>query len=216
MKKGIFISFEGGEACGKSTQIKMLKEYISNHSNPEKFYFVREPGGPPLAEEIRKLILNYEEDKPLPMTELLLFCAARVQNANKKIIPALNEGKVVIADRFYDSTIAYQGMARNIMSAQNILSLTKMIIGDLKPDATIYLQLDPEEAFKRKNKMDEKLDRIESEGMEFHKKVKEGYDYIAKIEPERFIPIDASKSPTEVFDNIIKTLNKNSLIYLTR
>ena len=84
------------------------------------------------------------------MTELLLFCAARVQNAWEKIIPALNEGKVVIADRFYDSTIAYQGKARNIMSAENILSLTKMIIGDLKPDATIYLQLDPEEAFKRK------------------------------------------------------------------
>ena len=205
MKKGIFITYEGGEACGKSTQIKMLKEYINALDNKDDFVFVREPGGTPLAEEIRKLLLNYEEDKPLPMAELLLFYASRAQLTKNIILPALNAGKVVIADRFYDSSIAYQGMARKIMSPEQILSLTKMVIGDLRPDLTIYLKLSPEEAFKRKNKMDEKLDRMEQEGMDFHENVKKGYDYISKIEPERFCTIDASKSPQEIFDEIRNT-----------
>ncbi len=206
MNKGFFITFEGGEACGKSTQIKMLKEYIQNLPNKEKFLFVREPGGTPLTEEIRKLILNYEIDKPLPMTELLLFCATRVENVEKLVLPALNNGKVVIADRFYDSTIAYQGMARNIMNSEDILQLTKKIIGNLKPDLTFYLKISPEEAFKRKKNMKEGLDRIEKEGLEFHKAVSKGYDFISSIEKERFYIIDATKSPDEIFDEILKVL----------
>jgi len=208
MKKGIFITYEGGEACGKSTQIKMLKEYIATLKNKDDFVFVREPGGTPLAEEIRKLLLNYEEDKPTPMAELLLFYSSRAQLSQNVIVPALKQGKIVIADRFYDSTIAYQGMARKVMTPEGILTLTKMAIGSLKPDTTIYLKLTPEEAFKRKNKMDEKLDRMEQEGLVFHQNVKKGYDYIAKIEPERFCTIDASKSPEEVFNNIKNELTK--------
>lgn len=208
MEKGYFISIEGGEACGKSTQINKLKEYISTLSNKDDFIYVREPGGTPLAEEIRHLLLTYEKDRPLPMTELLLFCAARVENVEKRILPALKQGKVVIADRFYDSTIAYQGMARKIMSPAQILNLTKTVIGDVKPDLTIYLQLDPEVAFRRKSKMDEGLDRIEQEGMEFHQNVKKGFDYISSIEPERFCVIDASKSPEEVFASLIQSINE--------
>lgn len=208
MKKGLFITYEGGEACGKSTQIKMLKEYINTLPNKDDFVFVREPGGTPLAEEIRKLILNYEADSPLPMTELLLFCAARVENVEKRIKPALEQGKIVIADRFYDSTIAYQGMARKIMSVEEILALTKTIIGSLIPDLTIYLKLSPEEAFKRKNKMDESLDRIEKESMHFHQNVAKGYDYIYNLEKERFAEIDARKSPEEIFNEIKNIINK--------
>lgn len=206
-KKGLFISFEGGEACGKSTQIKLLKEYISTLKNKEDFVFVREPGGTPLTEEIRRLLLNYEIDKPLPMTELLLFCAARVEDVEKIIKPALEKGKIVIADRFYDSTIAYQGMARNIMNVEQILKLTKTIIGDIKPDLTFYLKLSPEEAFKRKSKINEGLDRIEKEGLLFHKQVEKGYDYISNLEKERFVIIDASKTPDEISNEIIKKLN---------
>lgn len=207
MKKGLFITFEGGEACGKTTQVKLLKEYISSLPNKDDFLFVREPGGTPLAEKIRELILATNEDAPLPMTELLLFCAARVENVNKNILPALKSGKIVIADRFYDSTIAYQGCARKIMPAEKILDLTRMIIGSLKPDLTFYLKLSPEEAFKRKNKMSENLDRLELEGLEFHKRVEEGYNYISTLEKERFCVIDATKSIDEISKIIVTQIN---------
>lgn len=207
MKKGLFITFEGGEACGKTTQVKLLKEYISSLPNKDDFLFVREPGGTPLAEKIRELILETNEDAPLPMTELLLFCAARVENVNKNILPALKSGKIVIADRFYDSTIAYQGCARKIMPAEKILDLTRMIIGSLKPDLTFYLKLSPKEAFKRKNKMSENLDRLELEGLEFHKRVEEGYNYISTLEKERFCVIDATKSIDEIFKIIVTQIN---------
>ena len=152
MNKGLFITFEGGEACGKTTQVTKLKEYINSLPNRDQFLLVREPGGTLLGEEIRKHLLDYEANRPLPMTELMLFCAARHQIVEEMIKPALKEGKIVIADRFYDSTIAYQGEARGLMSTEEILKLTRLIIGDLKPDLTFYLKLSPEEAFKRKNK----------------------------------------------------------------
>ena len=205
MHKGLFITFEGGEACGKSTQVKLLKQYIETRKDKDNFLFVREPGGTPLAEEIRNLILNYEEDKPLPMTELLLFTASRAQICRKKILPALEEGKVVIADRFYDSTLAYQGEARKVASKEDILKLTRMAIGDLKPDLTFYLKLEPEIAFQRKNKDVNlaKLDNIEKEGMNFHRAVSKGYDYVSNLEPARFCVIDANRSIEDIF-KIIK------------
>ena len=205
MHKGLFITFEGGEACGKSTQVKLLKGYIETREDKDNFLFVREPGGTLLAEEIRKLILNYQEEKALPMTELLLFTASRAQNCEKNIIPALEQGKVVIADRFYDSTLAYQGEARGVASKEDILMLTRMAIGNLKPDLTFYFKLEPEVAFERKSKDANlsNLDNIEQEGMEFHKAVARGYDYISKLESERFCVIDATKTIEEIF-NIIK------------
>ena len=207
MKKGFFITIEGGEACGKSTQVNLLKDYFKNNFSEDDYLFVREPGGTPLAEEIRNLLLFYKEEKPLPITELLLFCAARAQNTHTRIIPALKEGKIVIADRFYDSTLAYQGEARKIMDKSQLLNLTQTIIGDLKPDLTFYLKLSPEEAFKRK-KSNEALDRIGSEGIEFHKAVARGYDYISSLENNRFCTIDASLSPEEIFKIIKSEIEK--------
>lgn len=206
MKKGLFITIEGGEACGKSTQVKLLKEYIAGLPNKDNFVFVREPGGTPLNEEIRKLLLEYKDEAPLPMTELLLFCAARHQIVETIIKPALAQGKTVIADRFYDSTIAYQGSARNIMSVEEILNLTKLVIGDLKPDKTFYFKLSPVEAFKRKANCGP-LDRMELEGIEFHQKVAQGYDFMAQLESERFYIIDASKSIDEISKEIKTELN---------
>lgn len=207
MKKGIFITFEGGEACGKSSQIKLLKEYLLSLPNPARFVFVREPGGTPLGEEIRNMVMKDFENAPLPMSELLLYCASRAELVERVIRPALQEGKIVIADRFYDSTIAYQGMARKIMSAEDILKLTRMIIGQLTPDLTFYLKIAPEEAFKRKANMNEQLDRIELEGMEFHQNVAKGYDYISKLEPQRFFVIDATKSIDEIAQIIKDKVN---------
>ena len=207
MNKGLFITFEGGEACGKTTQVTKLREYINSLPNKDQFLLVREPGGTLLGEEIRKLLLNYEDNRPLPMTELMLFCAARHQIVEEKIKPALADGKIVIADRFYDSTIAYQGQARGLMSTEEILKLTRLIIGDLKPDLTFYLKLSPVEAFKRKTK-DMPLDRIEKEGLAFHENVAKGYDYIANLEKERFCVLDASKTPDEIFAKIKEELNK--------
>lgn len=220
MKKGLFVTFEGGEACGKSTQVKLLKEYISTLENKDDFVFVREPGGTVLAEKIRNLILENGEDSPLPMTELLLFCSARVENVYKNIIPSLENGKIVIADRFYDSTIAYQGSARGIMPPEKILALTRTIIGNLTPDLTFYLRLSPEEAFKRKSKMNEGLDRMELEGLEFHKKVEKGYDYISSIESQRFCVIDATKSIEEIAQivqsKISQLIENNNTNFTTR
>lgn len=208
MRKGLFITFEGGEACGKTTQVKLLKEYITSLENKDDFVFVREPGGTPFAEEIRHLVLDNKQDSPLPLTELLLFCASRNENIHKNILPALSEGKIVIADRFYDSTIAYQGFARRVMPAEKILDLTRTIIGDLKPDLTIFLKLSPEESFKRKALLNEGLDRMEKENLEFHQKVQEGYEYISKLENDRFFVIDATKSISEIFEMIKQKINE--------
>ncbi len=209
MNKGLFITFEGGDACGKSTQVKLFKEYANLHPLKDKFIFIREPGGTVLGEEIRKLVLNYTLDAPVPKAELMLFLASRAQICEKVIVPALKEGKIVIADRFYDSTIAYQGMARGIMSPEEILNLNRSILGEIKPNLTFYLKLSPEDARARKLKMTgQELDRMEMEELDFHQKVCDGYDYIANLESERFHIIDARKSIEEIQQEIKQTFEK--------
>ena len=207
MKKGLFITFEGGEACGKSTQIKLLKDYIASRPDKEDFVFIREPGGTKLGENIRELLLNYEEDSPTPKSELLLFLASRAQLFEKVILPALNEGKTVIADRFFDSTVAYQGFARNILNADEILDLHKIILGNFKPDLTFYLKISPEEAFKRKAVFPT-LDRMEKENMDFHQKVFEGYNYLSKIDDKRYVVLDATLPINIIHEMIIDKIKE--------
>lgn len=206
MKKGLFITFEGGEASGKTTQIQMLKDYVNTLDNKEDFVFVKEPGGTILGEKIRNLLMYDESDPPVDKAELFLYCASRVHLVEKVILPALKAGKIVVADRFYDSTIAYQGFAREIISPEEILHLTEMLIGKLKPDITFYLKIQPEIAFKRKNP-DIPLDRIEKAGLKFHEKVAEGFDYMANLEKDRFCVIDATKSVQEVHKTVIEHIN---------
>ena len=207
MKKRLFITFEGGEACGKSTQIKLLKDYIASRPDKEDFVFIREPGGTKLGENIRELLLNYEEDSPTPKSELLLFLASRAQLFEKVILPALNEGKTVIADRFFDSTVAYQGFARNILNADEILDLHKIILGNFKPDLTFYLKISPEEAFKRKAVFPT-LDRMEKENMDFHQKVFEGYNYLSKIDDKRYVVLDATLPINNIHEMIIDKIKE--------
>lgn len=205
MKNGLFITFEGGDACGKSTQVKLFKEYVATRKDKDDFVFVREPGGTGLGEKIRELLLSYEEDSPVPKAELLLFLASRAQLFEKVISPAISEGKIVVADRFYDSTIAYQGFAREIFDAEEILKLNKLILGKFKPNLTFYLKIKPEIAFKRKNS-GENLDRMEKEALAFHQKVYEGYQFISKKEKERFVVLDATKSIEELHNEIVASV----------
>ena len=206
MKNGLFITFEGGDACGKSTQVKLFKEYVATRKDKEHFVFVREPGGTSLGEKIRELLLCYEEDSPVPKAELLLFLASRAQLFEKTILPALNQGKIVVADRFYDSTIAYQGFARKIFEADEILKLNEMILGKYKPDLTFYLKIKPEIAFERKNLNSLNFDRMEKEALDFHQKVYEGYQFISKKEKERFVVLDATKSIDEIHNEIVSSV----------
>lgn len=202
MRKGVFITLEGGEGCGKTTQLEFLKSFVEKQK--VEYIFTREPGGCPVCEEMRQILLHSKENI-CSEAEFLLFSASRAQLCNEVIVPALEEGKLVIADRFYDSSIAYQGNARGL-GIDNVLKITNFAIGDLKPDLTIFLKLDPELSFKRKGGVDT-TDRIECAGLEFHKKVAEGYGKAIELEPDRFLVVDASKTIEEIQEEI-----KNALV----
>lgn len=186
--KGKFITFEGCEGVGKSTQVRFLKEYMT--STEQDCVFLREPGGTNISEDIRKIILDTKNTNMTNECETMLYCAARAQLIKEVIAPALKEGKTVICDRFIDSTFAYQGYARGL-GADYVESLNDLACGNVKPDITIFLDLPPEEAFERKGGAD-KNDRLEQENFEFHKKVYEGYKEAAKRHPKRIVCIDAS------------------------
>lgn len=208
MSRGYFITFEGGEGCGKSTQLAMFKDYLNDKN--VNFISTREPGGYPLCEKIRDILL-YSGLEICPESEFLLFSSARAELVNKVINPALKSGIHVICDRFYDSSIVYQGGARGL-GEDNVRSITKFAIGELKPDVTIYLDISPIEAFERKGGAD-KTDRMESLGLDFHQKVYEKYHELAKEESDRFLVIDATKSREEVFNSIVLGLKEKGVIF---
>ncbi|MCM1324914.1 MAG: dTMP kinase [Acetobacter sp.] len=202
-RKGLFITFEGGEACGKTTQIELLKEYFLEHSD-KKCTFVKEPGGTALGEKLRNLMLHDKTVKLTGKAELMVFLASRVQLYEEIIKGALANNEIVIADRYYDSSIAYQGQARGVMDKEEILKLNRQLLDGLTPDITFYLRNKPVDAFKRKGKA--KLDKIELEGLEFHNKVYEGYEWITAKEPERFYIIDANLPIEEIHKKVIDVI----------
>ncbi|MDA8215505.1 MAG: dTMP kinase [Nitrospiraceae bacterium] len=188
LKKGIFISFEGIEGTGKTTQARLLSERLV-----EKGYEViltQEPGGTVIGNRIREILLLPEHKEMSYMTELLLYNAARAQHLSEKIAPAINEGKVVITDRFTDSTVAYQGYGRGI-DISLVMSIDSIATGGIKPHLTILFDLDVEVGLKR-NRGINKVDRLELEDIEFHKKVREGYLHISEKDRERIRIVDAS------------------------
>jgi len=187
-KKGIVISLEGIEGTGKTTQARLLSERLV-----EKGYEViltQEPGGTVIGNRIREILLHVDHKEISYMTELLLYNADRAQHLSEKILPALNEGKVVITDRFTDSTVAYQGYGRGI-DTQLIMSINSIATEGIKPYITILFDLDVEVGLKR-NKEINKTDRLELEDIEFHKRVREGYLQIAEKETDRIKIVDAS------------------------
>lgn len=200
---GLFISVEGTDGSGKTTQIKLLKKYFE-----EKKYLVvctREPGSTAIGEKLRDIIIDVENSEMKKTTEVLLYAAARAQLVGQVILPALRNGAVVISDRFIDSSIVYQGYARNV-NIQDIIKINNFAAAGIMPDITFFLNLNSENGIERK-KEQKTLDRIESEGSYFHKRVYTGYTEIAKNEPERIKVIDAGRTIEEIHNEIVKIIN---------
>lgn len=206
MKKGFFITIEGGEGSGKSTLIDMIYKWlIDNKIDSIK---TREPGGIKISEEIRGIILDSNNTSMDGKTEALLYAASRRQHLVEKVIPALGDGKIVLCDRFIDSSLAYQGHARGI-GIDSILELNKFAIDKCMPDLTILLDIDPEIGLKRINKdRDREVNRIDLEKIEFHNKVREGYKLVYNNNKNRIKIIDANKDIELVFNEVIKILKE--------
>jgi dTMP kinase len=205
----MFITLEGIEGCGKTTQIQHLSTYFKNRGLP--YVVTREPGGTAIGEKIRTILLNPESKDLVPTAELLLYMADRAQHINSFIKPCLAEGKIVICDRYFDATVVYQGFARGL-NTRFILDLHKLVFEDLKPDITFLLDVSPRIGLTRAW---EQLDcgarsgtesRFEEETISFHEKVRAGYLELAHQEPERFRIIDASKEESQVQADIRKVL----------
>lgn len=203
MSKGIFITFEGIDGCGKSTQLGLLKEDFLKEGI--EFIEVREPGGTPVGEKIRTILLDKKNDSMTRMAELLLFEAARAQITEEVIIPTLESGKNVICDRFYDSTSAYQGYA-NKMGRDLTDFLNLKATAGVSPDLTVLLDIDPETAFKRRALRDAgEEDRIEMQGLSYQQMVREGYLELAK-EQDRIKIVDASQPVDAIYQEIRKQI----------
>jgi len=196
----LLITFEGIDGCGKSTQISLLEQWLSE--NNIRFSLFREPGGTNLSETIRSLLLNSEMGMD-PVTELLLFSAARSHLISEKVKPLLEEGRVVILDRFYDSTTAYQGYGRHSATLDQIEALNKLAGHNLVPDMTFYLKINLEEA-ERRTRNDTK-DRMEKSGREFFRKVIDGFDHISENNP-RFQILDATLPPDVIHKQVRELL----------
>lgn len=199
---GLFVAFEGVEGSGKGTQIRLAKEWLE--SQDVEVLVTREPGGTPVGEELRKVLLDHETGHIEPKTEALLFAASRAQHVASVIRPALAEGRVVITDRYIDSSIAYQGSARGL-GEQDVLTLNVWATQGLFPDLVLLLHLEPEAGLLRSL---EEPDRIELEGQDFHAKVADAYLRIAEEHPERFVVVDADRTPEQVHEQVIEALGR--------
>lgn len=200
-----FITVEGGEGSGKSTLIQRLKEHLAGQG--VEVVVTREPGGTPLGEAIRHLLLQNHASMSIgPMAELLLFLSARAQHLEELIRPSLKQGKTVICDRFNDSTIAYQGTARNL-DLKEVASLCKKVCGGTEPDLTLLLDIDPRVGLKRANSRSVS-DRMEMETLDFHNKVREAFRTLANQHPDRIKILDASQTPDHVFSQALREVQK--------
>lgn len=202
--EGLFISFEGMDGCGKSTQIRLLNENLTGRG-----YIVtptREPGGCTISESIRKILLDVDNSEMSDTTEALLYAAARAQHVDEVIKPELNRGRIVLADRFLDSSLAYQGIGRDL-GLEHILKIGEFSTGGLKPYKTFFLDLPPDRAFLRMNENKQK-DRLETQKKEFYTKVYNGFVELCEREPDRFIRIDASGEKQDTHSLILSEMNK--------
>lgn len=192
---GIYIAFEGGEGCGKTTQQGLLVERMRREFPSREIVLTREPGGTPKAEEIRNAIFGVSEggEAVLPVTEALLFAAARHQNIEMTIRPALDRGAIVVSDRSFVSSLVYQGIVRDI-GWQRVLLLNQEALDDVRPNLIILPDIDPEIGLRRKSKTDGK-NRFEEEEIEFHQKVRRGYLFFAQMLPNKILKIDGSLLP---------------------
>jgi dTMP kinase len=204
MPRRPFITFEGSEGCGKSTQVQRLATRLKKLQIP--FLITREPGGTPIGETIRELLQFAPHNSSMrPETELLLFEASRSQLVRETIKPALERGFCVITDRFFDSTTVYQGAARRL-DREIVEGLNAFVIGDCIPDITFVLDVDAATAESRMQKKPRKPDRMEQEPADFYERVRRGYRNLAAREPNRIVLIDGSHNPDEIEEQIWETL----------
>ncbi|MCR5009836.1 MAG: dTMP kinase [Clostridia bacterium] len=203
MSKGLFISFEGGDGSGKTTQFRLFAEYLRNRGFD--VVTTREPGGTRISEKIRNLLLDPECTEMASTTEAFLFAASRAQHVEELIRPSVDAGKIVLCDRFVDSSIVYQGFGRGL--GESVKAINDYAVAGLYPDATFLLDISPEEGRKRNGKTG-KNDRLEKQSMEYHTMVFEGYRKLAAAEPDRFIVIDASAGIDEVAESIVKAFEQ--------
>lgn len=202
---GHFITFEGIEGCGKSTQIGLLAEALREGGIP--VFVTREPGGPKIGEAIRHLLLNPDFREMTPMTELLLYMASRAQHVEEVIRPKVAEGVCVISDRYWDSTTAYQGAARKI-AADKIEALHQIAIEGYKPSLTFLLDIPVEEGIRRIQKR-KQLDRLEREESAFHQRVRDGYLALAAREPERIRILDGLRPVEKIHGEIVNHVRQH-------
>lgn len=206
--RGKFITFEGCDGCGKSTQLRLFEEYLTKAGIPH--IFTREPGGGKISEAIREILLNGKNSEMTDECEALLYAASRVQHLHDRVEPALAQGKLVICDRYVDSSLAYQAYARGL-GVDFITKINAYALEQYLPDITVFIDLTPQEAFLRKHGADEN-DRLEQAGTAFHERVYEGYKKIAKENPERFVCVNGRQSPQEVFEEVLKILKERNCL----
>lgn len=202
---GKFITFEGPEGSGKTSVIVAVKKHFEDAGH--SLITTREPGGIKIAEEIRDIILNKENTEMDAHAEALLFAASRSQHFNEKIVPALNENKIILCDRFIDSSLAYQGHARGL-GIDNVFEINKFAIGNKLPDLTIFIDVPPSVGLARVFSNTRKVDRLDLESLEFHNKVYEGYMIIAEKYKDRVVIIDGTQKVEKVIEDAIKVIEK--------
>lgn len=207
-KRGKFITFEGCDGCGKSTQLRLLSNYLTE--NGVAHVFTREPGGGKISEAIREILLNGKNAEMTDECEALLYAAARVQHLSDKVEPALREGKLVVCDRYVDSSLAYQAYARGL-GLDFVTKINAFALEKYAPDVTVFIDLTPEEAFLRKHGADEN-DRLEQAGMEFHKRVYEGYKAVAQSYPQRVVCVNGRQTPQEIFADVLQILKERNCL----
>lgn len=207
MRRGLFVTFEGSEGCGKSTQIRLLAAWLRETGHA--CLTTREPGGTVAGDQIRHLLQHAPEGHGLvPEAELFLFAASRAQLVREVIRPALARGEAVISDRFHDSTAVYQGVARRLDPAMT-RTVNSFAIGETLPDITFLLDMDAQEAFHRIRKRERPADRMESEPLAFYEAVRQGYLRAAAEEPSRFTVLDATQPAEQLAASVQQTLLGN-------
>lgn len=208
MKRGAFITFEGCEGSGKSTQIRLLSERLKREGISH--IVTREPGGSDIAEQIRAIILSGKNTAMCDECEALLYAAARAQHLRERVQPELERGMLVLCDRFVDSSLAYQGYARGL-GMKFIEEINAFALRDFRPDLTLFLNISPKSAFERKHGADEN-DRMEQLGLNFHSRVYEGYLKLAESYPERIVKVDCSGTKWDTAGNIYDILKNRKII----
>lgn len=205
MTRGLFITIEGGDGAGKSTQIANIESYFTNLGY--KCHITREPGGTPIGEKLREVLLDPSNKEMSATTEMMIYAASRAQHVAEVIRPAMERGEIVICDRYVDSSIAYQAYGRNLGEA--VHAVNTYAIGGVMPDITFWMDIDPEAGRKRiGTRENSDLDRLEQEKLDFHYKVYEGYKQISLAQPERVKRIDANRTIEEIKDEIYRHLDE--------